>query len=338
MTAMKKACLFANSFYVGDAAFGEGDVPLNRDDMLKPFRDLRDALKAKGYLLRTQDFHSPEESELTLYMDMPTRLPRGHRADRSYLLLMESQLIIPYSYNPRKHVPFKKIFTWHKDFLNDAKYIKIQIPQVPPELPPDVPFRERKKLCCLIGGGKLSLHPKELYSERIRWIRWFEKNHPDDFDFYGAGWNRLWMTGPLWIRSINKLPFWRKLLYPPFPSYKGRVDKKLEVLSQYKFSICFENARDIEGYITEKIFDCFFAGNIPIYRGPQSITDSVPADCFIDLRKFKSKEEVYDFMKNMSEAEFEGYRSRIRAYLKSEQFKQFSIPVFVETVVQGCLT
>jgi hypothetical protein len=42
------------------------------------------------------------------------------------------------------------------------------------------------------------------------------------------------------------------------------VDSKKNTLEKYKFSICYENARDIPGYITEKIFDCFFAGCVPI--------------------------------------------------------------------------
>jgi hypothetical protein len=30
----------------------------------------------------------------------------------------------------------------------------------------------------------------ELYSKRVEAIKWFEKNHPEDFDFYGIGWDR----------------------------------------------------------------------------------------------------------------------------------------------------
>jgi hypothetical protein len=33
-------------------------------------------------------------------------------------------------------------------------------------------------------------HPLELYSKRVEAIKWFEKNHPEDFDFYGIGWDR----------------------------------------------------------------------------------------------------------------------------------------------------
>ncbi len=43
-------------------------------------------------------------------------------------------------------------------------------------------------------------------------------------------------------------------------------DNKIEFLSDYKFNICCENV-DVKDYVTEKIFDAFSAGTIPIYFG-----------------------------------------------------------------------
>ncbi|MBR6062295.1 MAG: hypothetical protein IKP67_09495 [Spirochaetales bacterium] len=43
-------------------------------------------------------------------------------------------------------------------------------------------------------------------------------------------------------------------------------DNKLAYLQQFKFNICPENSNDT-GYVTEKIFDAFAAGCIPIYYG-----------------------------------------------------------------------
>jgi len=45
------------------------------------------------------------------------------------------------------------------------------------------------------------------------------------------------------------------------------VGHKKPIMEQYKFSIYHENARNIPGYITEKIFDSFFAGCVPVYWG-----------------------------------------------------------------------
>lgn len=45
--------------------------------------------------------------------------------------------------------------------------------------------------------------------------------------------------------------------------------------------------RGEKGYITEKIFDCFFPGVIPIYWGAENVTDYIPQDTFIDRRNLK---------------------------------------------------
>ena len=57
----------------------------------------------------------------------------------------------------------------------------------------------------------------------------------------------------------------------------------LNVFNKYKFIICFENSY-ADGYITEKIFNCFFARTIPIYKGSEKINDYINKDCYIDAR------------------------------------------------------
>jgi len=42
--------------------------------------------------------------------------------------------------------------------------------------------------------------------------------------------------------------------------------QKYDLLSQYKFNLCFENSL-AEGYVTEKLFQALIAGTIPIYWG-----------------------------------------------------------------------
>ena len=41
--------------------------------------------------------------------------------------------------------------------------------------------------------------------------------------------------------------------------------------------------RNVNGYVTEKIFDAFKAGCVPVYWGAENITKYVPAECFIDM-------------------------------------------------------
>ena len=47
-------------------------------------------------------------------------------------------------------------------------------------------------------------------------------------------------------------------------------NNKIEYLRDFKFNICPENTIS-DGYITEKLFDSFKAGCIPIYSGDENI-------------------------------------------------------------------
>lgn len=58
----------------------------------------------------------------------------------------------------------------------------------------------------------------------------------------------------------------------------------LNEFNKYKFIICFENSLT-DGYITEKIFNVFFARSIPLYLGPNDTLRYFNKDCFIDLNE-----------------------------------------------------
>jgi hypothetical protein len=96
--------------------------------------------------------------------------------------------------------------------------------------------------------------------------------------------------------------------------------------------------RDLPGYITEKIFDCFFAGCIPVYWGASNIGTYIPEKCFIDRRKFASHEKLHSFMVSMTEPEFSSYQDRIAAFLTSDRAKPFSAEIFAETIVKAIIS
>ena len=118
----------------------------------------------------------------------------------------------------------------------------------------------------------------------------------------------------------------------PFPSWKGSVLNKQEILLCSRFSIVYENIQGLEGYITEKIFDAFVAGNVPIYWGAPDIKDYVPKECFIDRRDFTSHDQLYKFIKNMKENEFLEYKKNIKDFLQNKA-EIFSCEKFASTIV-----
>ena len=238
---------------------------LNRDNCFFQFFVIKNKFLENGIDLSTNDINSINDSEIVIYNDMPKVLPNEENIKKSYLWLFESELIKPDNWDLEKHKYFNKIFTWDDRIIDNKKYFKINFSHL---FPADINknLSKKEKLCTLIAGNKKVNHPLELYSKRVEAIRWFEKNHPEDFDFYGMGWDEYTPSNKYIRYGFRKLKL-SKLFKPNFPSYRGKVDSKKEVLEKYKFAICYENARDIDGYITEKIFDCFFAGCVPIYWG-----------------------------------------------------------------------
>lgn len=57
-------------------------------------------------------------------------------------------------------------------------------------------------------------------------------------------------------------------------------EELIKIYSEYKFIICFENSKT-DGYITEKIFNVFLSGSVPIYDGAPNITDYIVSGSFI---------------------------------------------------------
>ena len=78
----------------------------------------------------------------------------------------------------------------------------------------------------------------------------------------------------------------------------GPVDDKLEFLSHYKFSICFENSKT-QGYISEKLVDAFEAGTIPIYFGDDTILELLNNKSYIHVRDESEFDEKIELIKKI---------------------------------------
>ena len=328
---MKKACIVVQDSYCRNKLFNLDDVIINRDNCMYPFWLLKQEFLKNGYDLSTQDINSIENSQIIIYNEMPAIMPKENDKNKSYLLIFESELIRPDNWDLEKHKYFNKIFTWNDDIVDYKKYYKINFAQnIPKTINKDL-FK-KEKLFVLIAGNKRSTHSLELYSKRLEAIRWFEINHPKDFDFYGIGWDKYKIKNRYINFFFQKLGL-SKLFRPNFTNYKGMVRSKKEVLEKYRFSICYENARDIRGYITEKIFDCFFAGCVPIYWGASNITKYIPKECFVDKRNFDSYEELFAYIKNIDNQEYKRYLDSIEEFLSGEKSCQFSSDFFVKTII-----
>lgn len=329
--------------------FDKNGYPIG-ENLEYPFVLLKEKLLNKNITIETVDQRPLEEFDSFLFLDFPSNnidiLHRAKSLNKSLnLVIFECEIIKKNNWIKKNHEYFDKIFTWNPELVDNEKYVKFYWPnQVPREL--NIGGENKEKLCAMISGNKINYDKRELYSERIKAINWFEKNSMLDFDLYGTGWDagvfynffNPFLKNKFAFKVLNKLD--RDKILPNFLKknisvYKGKVNSKRETLEKYKFSICYENAKNISGYITEKIFDSFFALCVPIYLGEINIKKYIPENCFIDYRDFKDFNEIYKYMVNMSDVEYFAYLENIKKFVLNDKLDKFNAENFVEVVIKN---
>ena len=310
----------------------------NRDGCFEPYLLLKRNFLTHGIEINTADVNRAKNILFELHMNVQ---PRARREVPSYVLLCEPPQIWPFNRQKKLMRRYSRVFTWRDDLVDGNRYIKLSLPNKI-VVSNSRGWQGRNKLCCMIAGNKTVLHksPIELYSERVKTIHWFEQHAPQDFDLFGQGWDRSAARSGWAGRVVRKA---RRYIISPsgtnyFPSYQGEAAGKIATMRKYRFGICYENVRDLPGYITEKIFDCFFAGCIPVYWGASNIGTYIPENCFIDRRNFAGHEKFHSFMVSMTEPEFSAYQKHIAAFLTSDSAKPFSAEIFAETIVKAIIS
>ncbi len=313
-----------DAFYK-DKIFDLSDSLLNRDDQLLPFCRLRKSAKDKSCVVRTADYIGKNKLKKASYYYSLGLTPDFIKLAEKNItpkgfLLMEPPVVAPEMYDalPKLSTHFDAIYLHniHGDgySLNNINHNLLRKFYWP------IPYHgvlaefwentERFKKIVVVNSHHKPLNAnRELYSKRIEAIA--ELSKYDAIDLFGRGWNKILTRCSLWLPFILN----RRALMKVF---KGPSDSKYQTLSNYCFSLCFENMV-MDGYMTEKIFDCFYAGTIPMYLGAPDILDYVPESAFIDCRKFKSWKEMLDFAFSMSDAEVRSMRKAGRSFMESDE-------------------
>lgn len=322
---IRKATFFVeNKVYLGNEIFNLNNKKLNRDNCLMPGILLKEKFLKLGFDLATQDLNPLSSSDFVIYSDIPNN--HNFENSNSYLIIWESEVILKRNWDKKNYVFFKKIFTWNDELVDNTFFFKINFPH---HLTKEK-IEAKTSFCCLVAGNKISNHPNELYSKRREVIKWFKEVKPNLLSLYGPNWNRIIFKNKYlnFISLKLNLKFRNKI-------YKGLIENKTKHLGKYKFSICFENAKNYPGYITEKIFDCFCSNVLPVYLGPPNTLDYLPENCFIDYNKFNSVESLCEYLQNMTDETYSEYLENIDHFLNSESIKQFSIDNFISTIIKN---
>lgn len=298
--------------------FVERNAPIG-DDLLLPFVRLKEEADRRGIEVTAKP---ASDADAIVFIDWPR--PDGNdfvaaaSSAKLYLITFENPLI--YSPNGQNWHLMKKVFTWDDRAvaLRSEQCVKINYPQ---EFPQELPPAEPRKLLTMIAsnkGGAVLLG--SLYAERNAAVTWFERNARDKLDVYGPGWEHS-------VLSHGRVP----------------AGAKRGTLAGYKFALCYENAA-FEGYVTEKIFDCFSAGTIPIYLGAPNVDRHIPRECYIDARGFfgdyrASVANVVDYAKllwhleRLSSGVYARRLDAIRRFIRSPQAEAFSCARFAKTIL-----
>lgn len=341
------------------------------DNTNYPIALLCEKLMNDGHRVSTIDTGNIDEYDKVIFLEYPefrrTGRPNKYLKRLSkkgyaeiYLLCIDSPAVKPNNWVRDNHKYFRKIFTWHDDYVDNKRYFRVHSTSHKKSDKMMIPLSEKKKLCVLTARQKISDDPRELYSERVKIIRWFEQNHPRDLDLFGYGWDEHIFKGKL--KFLNLIDYYMKRignLFPEhlgiknilnkaakfnylsgklmsggkqlYPSYRGPASSLRATLKDYRFCICLENS-SFPGWITERIFDCFLSGCVPVYLGDPNISSRIPADTFIDMRQFASYHELYSYLKSMPEGEYLNYIDAIRSFLESDKNYPFTAEYFAETV------
>ena len=320
MGAVTNVALVAHSGLGADRMF---DPTCSRDNVLERFYLLREAFCSNGIECRTADRYSSGEVDVLVFHDFINelgavlRVVSGNPCARLIYIPNEPSFVAPlHDERILPVLPVDAVLTWNDRIAGHYPHVvkcNIGQPVIRVNEIPFVPFPERK-LICSIFANKPSFESNTLYEERTRAVEFFA-GQACGMDLYGVGWES----------SVNDFII---------RSFRGRCENKKEILRRYKFSIAYENVKELPGLITEKIFDCFSAGTVPIYFGAPNVADYIPPSCFIDFRNFRDYAHLHEFLVNLSEKACQDYLDAARKFIVSPQYYAFTSARYVEVLTE----
>jgi hypothetical protein len=353
--------------------FGGASCNPGVDFVLGPWIHLRQACAAAGIDLVTADYLPPLQSEGPQHLYYSFGQIRGlaticQRADviPAAIYLLEPPIgVVPPQQDLYHNLGllaqrFRRVYTTSpldaiRRFMDVPEQIELHrfcYPQPLNNVIPELWERKDRKFLAMINSYNYSPLPAgEFYSERIKALRYFARR--GEIDLFGYRWDMALQRSPLqWMRSLlscvkqcdgvhflRAIDLWRSAKAIRSVLHPGCRGDKYKTMAGYRFAICYESM-GIEGFITEKIFDCFFAGTIPIYLGAPDITDYIPAECFVDMRTFGDYSELRRYLKSLSHSDCEKLRREARDYLGSPNYRRFSkecfASQFIGEVMAGC--
>ncbi len=316
------------------------------DHWLRPFGQLHGQAQSEGFLLETYDRLPPERADLVVFFDLPPeraiveRLRRDHPRVGRVLMAMESPLFNAAALDRRNHAVFDRVLSFRAFEPARGKYFRYRLPVWPPsECAPSLPFRDRA-VAVMINANQtfgprarwrsikdatlrgwrpsvataisIAMGGRELYSKRRALVRAMHQAQPGSLAIHGRGWEG-------------------------WPGNRGVLNEnKLSLLGKFRFNLAFENALDDDGYVSEKVWDAFFGGTVPVYLGNAGIADALPSEAFIDGRRFADPHALARHLVEMDEATWSRLAENASRFREWDALKPYLAERFASDVI-ACL-
>jgi len=242
----------------------------------------------------------------------------GLPKERRVLIRNEPEVVWPINFSRRNVSRFGLVISLGRSKAFDEN--ADNWPQFWVQTPPRISEKERLKHSVIMCGNKISLVRGELYS-----LRRLVLAKSTSLDLFGFGWDystrkklRILFSTLKILLKAGRTPHFFGIgsWFHPTHMSKGAPSDKLATLAKYRTTIVIENSRE---YITEKLFDAFFARTIPIYVGPALDDFMIPNHLVISVEPTVGA--LLAGMKQSELLDYDEWRENLDNWLKQDEVK-----------------
>jgi hypothetical protein len=204
----------------------------------------------------------------------------GISRENSLLIRQEPSVVLPLNYSSAITEDFAYVIDIGRNPLSTNS---INWPQhLFSGEPPWASVESQNKRVALINSNKTSFLKGEMYSLRKRAAKSIQF-----IDLYGNDWQlslvqktKVAKSALRGAISAKRFPRLTAIIiwFQNNPNSKGRLASKDALLRTYKYCLVIENEAS---YVSEKIFDSFRTGSIPIYIGPNLKPFGIPESLYV---------------------------------------------------------
>ena len=227
------------------------------------------------------------------------------------LIVQEPEVVLPSNWSTRVRKKFSRVLEVGNPHSNSL----VPWPQNwPQSVPPAVIPRLNKAV--MVQARKFSFVKGQFYSLRAQLASTDKR-----VDVFGPDWGNP--DARLILRIIAEFLFALRAssgvdletlgsVFSTPIRWHGPARDKISVMKDYKVAVTIENSG---GYMSEKIFDAFFSGCIPVYVGPSLEPFEVPGDLYV--RAQPNLESIKSALTYALEMDYNTWLGRVKAYLAS---------------------